>query len=175
MLSIQCGRQGGGHSNLAESQNAVWLNGAGHDGDSPDATSSDASTHNFWTMMLAGRWSALAGGDGAGWASSTSKPQQTTAARGRFPYERCRPAIVYSRVSTGRTPSPVPSSSNFPASHLGSELGLIAQSCRAFFISATVADLHEHRNDIVSQQSGPCAVVVYRARLRNCDKFETVR
>ena len=54
------------HSNLAESQNAVCLNGAGHDGDSPDATSSDASTHNFWTLMLAGRWSALAGGDGAG-------------------------------------------------------------------------------------------------------------
>jgi hypothetical protein len=30
------------------------------------------------------------------------------------------------RVGTGRTPSAVPSSSNFPASHLGSELGLIA-------------------------------------------------
>ena len=44
----------------------------------------------------------------------------------------CRPAIAYSRVDTGRNPSAVPSSSNFPASHLGSELGLIAQSCRAF-------------------------------------------
>jgi hypothetical protein len=42
------------------------------------------------------------------------------------------PAIAYSRVGTGRTPSAVPSSSNFPASRLGSELGLIAQSCRAF-------------------------------------------
>src|SRR5205823_7720271 len=38
----------------------------------------------------------------------------------------------YSRVSTGRTPSAVPSSSNFPASHLGSKPGLIAQSYRAF-------------------------------------------
>jgi hypothetical protein len=98
--------------------------------------------------MLAGRWSALAGGDGAGRASSTSKPQQTTAPRGRSAYERHRPAIAYSRGGTGRTPSAVPSSSNFPASHLGSELGLIAQSCRAFFISATVADLHEPRDDI---------------------------
>ena len=47
------------------------------------------------------------------------------------------PAIAYSRVNTGLTPSAVPSSSNFPASHLGSELGLSAQSFRAFFISAT--------------------------------------
>jgi hypothetical protein len=44
----------------------------------------------------------------------------------------CRPAIAYSRVGTGRTPSAVPSSSNFPASHLGSKLGLIAQSYRVF-------------------------------------------
>jgi len=44
----------------------------------------------------------------------------------------CRPAIAYSRLGTGRTPSAVPSSSNFPASHLGSELGPIAQSYRAF-------------------------------------------
>jgi hypothetical protein len=44
----------------------------------------------------------------------------------------CRPAIAYSRVGTGRTPSAVPSSNNFPASHLGLALGLIAQSCRAF-------------------------------------------
>src|SRR5215471_9986342 len=43
----------------------------------------------------------------------------------------CRPAIAYSRVGTGRTPSAVPSSSNFPASHLGSKLGLVAQSYRA--------------------------------------------
>src|SRR5262244_840452 len=42
------------------------------------------------------------------------------------------PAIAYSRLGTGRTPSAVPSSSNFPASHLGSELGLIVQSYRAF-------------------------------------------
>src|SRR5262249_36993067 len=44
----------------------------------------------------------------------------------------CRPPIAYSRVDTGRNPSAVPSSSNFPASHLGSQLGLIAQSYRAF-------------------------------------------
>jgi hypothetical protein len=44
----------------------------------------------------------------------------------------CRPAIAYSRVGTGRTLSAVPSSSNFPASHLGSKLGLIAPSYRAF-------------------------------------------
>jgi hypothetical protein len=44
----------------------------------------------------------------------------------------CPPAIAYSRVDTGRTPSAVPSSSNFPASHLGSQLGLIAHSYRAF-------------------------------------------
>src|SRR6478672_10438097 len=43
-----------------------------------------------------------------------------------------RPAIAYSRVRTSGTPSAVPSSSNVPASHLGSELALIAQSCRAF-------------------------------------------
>jgi hypothetical protein len=49
----------------------------------------------------------------------------------------CRPAIAYSRVDTGRTPSAVPSSSNFPASHLGSQLGLIAQSYRAFSFSTT--------------------------------------
>ena len=30
------------HTNLAESQNAVCLNGVGHDGDSPNAGSSDA-------------------------------------------------------------------------------------------------------------------------------------
>jgi hypothetical protein len=84
-----------------------------------NAASSDASNHNFRT---------LGGGGG-----STSKPQQTTAARGRFGYERHRPAIAYSRVGTGQTPSAVLSSSNFPASVLGSELGLIAQSCRAFF------------------------------------------
>ena len=44
----------------------------------------------------------------------------------------CRPPIAYSRVDTGRNPSAVPSNSNFPASHLGSQLGLIAQSYRAF-------------------------------------------
>ena len=43
----------------------------------------------------------------------------------------CRPAIAYSRVDTGRNPSAVQSNSNFPASHLGSQLGLI-QSYRAF-------------------------------------------
>jgi hypothetical protein len=49
----------------------------------------------------------------------------------------CRPAIACSRVDRGLTPSAVLSSSNFPAAHLGSELDLIAQSYRAFFISAT--------------------------------------
>jgi len=39
------------------------------------------------------------------------------------------PAIAYSRVGTGRTPSAVPSNSNSPASHSGLEHGLIAQSC----------------------------------------------
>jgi hypothetical protein len=48
----------------------------------------------------------------------------------------CWPAIAYSRVGTGRTPSAVLSSSNFPASHLGLELPLIAQSYRAFSIFA---------------------------------------
>ena len=48
----------------------------------------------------------------------------------------CWPAIAYSRVGTGRTPSEVLSSSNFPASHLGLELPLIAQSYRAFSIFA---------------------------------------
>src|SRR5262245_31995487 len=43
----------------------------------------------------------------------------------------CQPTIAYSTVDTGRTPSAVPSSSNFPPS-LGSEPGLIAQSYRAF-------------------------------------------
>jgi hypothetical protein len=57
--------------------------------------------------------------------------------RGVRPVAASPPAIAYSRVNTGLTPSAVPSSSNFPASHLGSELGLIAQSFRAFFISAT--------------------------------------
>ena len=60
---------------------------------------------------------------------------QMTAARGRFATNACRPAIAYSRVGTGRTPSAVPSSSNFPASDLDSRPGLIvliAQSCRGF-------------------------------------------
>jgi hypothetical protein len=43
----------------------------------------------------------------------------------------CRPTIAYSRVGTGRTPSAVPSSSNFPACHLGLEPILIAQSYRS--------------------------------------------
>jgi hypothetical protein len=38
-------------------QNAVCLNGVGHERDaSPNAASSDACTHNFLTLMLAGRW-----------------------------------------------------------------------------------------------------------------------
>jgi hypothetical protein len=36
------------------------------------------------------------------------------------------PAIVYSTVGRGRTPSAVPSNSNFPASHLHSKPGLVA-------------------------------------------------
>ena len=43
-----------------------------------------------------------------------------------------RPPKACSRVDTGRNPSAGPSNSNFPASHLGSQLGLIAQSYRAF-------------------------------------------
>jgi hypothetical protein len=58
---------------------------------------------------------------------------QTTAARGpTLLTSACRLAIAYNRVGTGRTPSAVSSSSNFPTSHLGSEFGLIAQSYRAF-------------------------------------------
>jgi len=37
-------------------QNAVCLNGVGHDGDGPNAASSDASNHNFRTL--------IGGGDG---------------------------------------------------------------------------------------------------------------
>jgi hypothetical protein len=53
-------------------------------------------------------------------------------ARGRFSYEHLRPAISYSRGRTGRTPSAVPSSSNFPACHLTSELGLIGRPYQPF-------------------------------------------
>jgi len=53
------------------------------------------------------------------------------AARDCFAYDR-RPAIAYNRGGTARTLSAVPSSSNFPASHLGSEFGPIARSYRAF-------------------------------------------
>ena len=48
----------------------------------------------------------------------------------------CWTAIAYSRVGTGRTPSEVLSSSNFPTSHLGLELPLTAQSHRPFSIFA---------------------------------------
>src|SRR4029077_9817339 len=41
------------HTNLAESPNAVFLNGVCHDGDGPNAASPDASNHNFRTLMLA--------------------------------------------------------------------------------------------------------------------------
>jgi hypothetical protein len=129
------------------------LSGVGHDRYGPNVVSSDASNPNFRTLRLPGRRRP---------SIVYFEAQQTTAARGRFAYERHRPAIAHSRIGTG-TPSAVPSSSNFLASRLGSKLGLIAQSCRAFFISARVADLHERRNDIVSQQIGTCAVVVYRA------------
>src|SRR5262249_34273794 len=50
---------------------------------------------------------------------------KTRAGRGCFAYEHHRPAIAYSRVGTGRTHSAVPSSNNFRASLLGSDLGLI--------------------------------------------------
>ena len=74
-LTIQIGRKRSpynsedkevSHTNLAESPNAVCLNGVGHDGNGPNAASPDASNHNFRALMLVGRWSALAGGDGAG-------------------------------------------------------------------------------------------------------------
>jgi hypothetical protein len=57
--------------------------------------------------------------------------------KGRVVNGSYRPAIAYSKVGTGRTPSAVPSSSKFPVSHLGSECGLIARSYRAFSFSAT--------------------------------------
>ena len=47
---------------------------------------------------------------------------------GRFAYERCRPAIACSGVDRGLTPSAVPSSSNFPASHSGLKHCLVARS-----------------------------------------------
>jgi hypothetical protein len=53
-------------------------------------------------------------------------PHIALSVRARFAYERLRPAISYSRVCISRTPSGVPSSSNFPACHWTSELGLIA-------------------------------------------------
>jgi hypothetical protein len=46
-------------------QNAVCLNGVGHDGDdNSSAASSDASAHNFLTLMVAGPVAFSAGGDG---------------------------------------------------------------------------------------------------------------
>src|SRR5215471_14201842 len=70
----------------------------------------------------------------------------------------CRPAIAYSRVGTGRTPSAVPSSSNFPPSHFGSEPGLIARSYRAFSSLPTVADLHDcPAGAVASSRGGPPA------------------
>jgi hypothetical protein len=68
----------------------------------------------------------------------------------------CPPAIAYSRVGTGWIPSAVPSSSNFPASHLGSELGLIAQSYRAFS-SPHSADLRGLRRHMFRQSSAAVA------------------
>jgi hypothetical protein len=41
------------HTTWRRAQNAVCLNGVGHDGDGPSAASSDASNHNFRTLMLA--------------------------------------------------------------------------------------------------------------------------
>src|SRR5436305_1804059 len=116
--------------------------------------------------MLAGRWSALVATAPAGRPSRHLvyfEVQQTTAARGRFAYERHRPAIAYSRVGTGRTPSAVPSSSNFPASHLGSEPRSDWSVLLSVFHlrhSGRPIRLPRPRNDIVSQQIGPCAVVV---------------
>jgi hypothetical protein len=44
------------HTNLARrAQNAVCVNGVGHDGDSPNDASYDVSDHTFRTLMLAGR------------------------------------------------------------------------------------------------------------------------
>src|SRR6516165_11382050 len=56
----------------------------------------------------------------------------------------CRPAIAYSRVDTGRNPSAVPSSNNFPASHLVGRLALnvrdilVAEPHRVWFASRTL-------------------------------------
>jgi hypothetical protein len=76
------------------------------------------------------------------WSKEASRPRthksrlfgnrwlpQTTAA---LLTSACRLAFAYNRVGRGRTPSAVPSSSNSPASHLSSELGLIAQFYPAF-------------------------------------------
>jgi hypothetical protein len=63
-LSIQIGRKSSpynsedkevSHTNLGRAQNAVLLNGLGHDDDSPNDASYDTSNHNFQTLMLAGR------------------------------------------------------------------------------------------------------------------------
>jgi hypothetical protein len=62
------------------------------------------------------------------WAIAGCRKRQREAA---LLTSACRPAIAYSRVSTGRPPPAVPSSSNFPASYLGLEFGLIAQPYRA--------------------------------------------
>ena len=53
-------------------------------------------------------------------------PEMTVPREADLLTSACGPAIAYSRVDTGRNPSAVPSSSKFPASHLDSELGLIA-------------------------------------------------
>jgi hypothetical protein len=64
--------------------------------------------------------------------------------KGRVVNGSYRPAIAYSRVGTGRTPSAVPSSSKFPISHLGPECGLIARSYRAFSFLRHSDGLHDY-------------------------------
>jgi hypothetical protein len=69
-----------------------------------------------------------------------------------FTTAACPPAIAYSRVDTGRTPSAAPSSSKFPASHSGLALGLIARFYRAFFDLRYWATSTTLGTDVVAKQ-----------------------
>jgi hypothetical protein len=85
-------------------------------------------------------------------------------ARGRFAYER-RPAIAYSRIGTARILSAVPSSSNFPASHLGSEFGSIARSY-SIFITVNTRALKRPDPPYPIRRAGAC----HDAQRKACGK-----